>query len=137
MCACSCASVAAIFVAVDQDVTQIIVQAELQQMVTGGCDRPSVLVVVVYDQAMGFCAVPEFAVMVGAASGAILHSVHIIVVVNHFVQECGTDLFDGTGKGTGSNIYFVGRALLADPGVIPEGEMPITFWSALDSYSWA
>jgi hypothetical protein len=132
----SCDSVAAVFVAVDQDVTQVIVQAELQETVTGTCDCPSVLVVMIHDQTMSFCAVPEFAVVVSASTGTILDSQNVIVVMNHFVKQGGTDFFDGTGKGTGSNIYFVGSALLADPGVIPQGEVAVGLRCRLDSYSW-
>ena len=54
----------------------------------------------IYNQTVGFCTVPETAVVVCAASGAILHSVHIIVVMHHFVQQSGTDFFDGAGKST-------------------------------------
>ena len=132
MCACSCASVAAIFVAVDQDVTQVIVQAELQETVAGACDGPSVLVVVDHDQTMFYGTVPESAVVVSTSTGTILDTIDIAVVVHHLMQQCGADFFNGTGQGTGSNVDLVGGALLADPGVIPQGEMAVGLRSGLD-----
>ena len=120
MCAGSCDSVAAVFIAVDQDVTQVIIQAELQETVAEGCDRPSVFLVVVYDQAVILCAVTESAVVVCASSGAVLDSQEVIMVVHHLMQQCGTDFFDGTGKSTGTDVDFVGGTLLADPRVIPQ-----------------
>ena len=38
----SCDSEATVFVAIDQNVTQVIVQAELQETVTRACDCPSI-----------------------------------------------------------------------------------------------
>ena len=81
---------------------------------------------------MGFCAVPEFAVMVGAASGAILHSVHIIVVVNHFVQQSGSNPFDGAGERSGADVDFVRAADLGDPSVFPQREVTVGFRGGLD-----
>ena len=86
MRACSCASVAAVFVAVDQDVTQVIVQAELQETVTGTCDGETILGVMIHDQSVSFSAVLEFPVVVGASSGTILDAVHKAVVVHHLMQ---------------------------------------------------
>lgn len=137
MCAGPCDSEAAVLVAVDENITQVIVQAELQEAVTGACDGPSILFVMIYDQTMSHSAVPESAVMVGASTGTVLDTLNVIMIVHHLMQQCGTDFFDGTSQGTGSNVDLMGGTFLADPGVIPEGEMPITFWSALDSYSWA
>ena len=96
VCAGACDSVASILVAVDQNVAQIVIQAELQEAVARACDCPSVLVVMIHDQTMSFSTVTETAVVVGASSGAVLDSQNVIVVVHHLVQQCGTDLFDGT-----------------------------------------
>ena len=85
MCTGACDSIAAILVAVDQNVTQIIVQAKLQETVTGACDCPSVLVVVAHDQTMGFCAVTETAVVVGTSSGAVLDAVYEAVIMYHLM----------------------------------------------------
>ena len=132
MCAGSCDSVAAVFIAVDQDVTQVVVQAELQEAVAGACDRPSVFLVVFYDQAVILCAVTESAVVVCASSGAVLDSQEVIMVVHHLMQQCGTDFLNGTGECTGANVDLVGCALLADPGVLTKGEVAISFGSGLD-----
>ena len=86
MCAGSCNPETAVFIPVDQDVPKIVVNAEAKQIVTGMGDGPTVFVVVVYDQTVSFCAVPEFAVMVGAASGAILDTLNVIVIMYHFVE---------------------------------------------------
>ena len=137
MCAGSCDSETAVFVAVDQNVTQVIVHAELQETVTGACDGPSVLVVMIHDQTMSFCTVTEATVVVSSSTGTVLDTQNVIVVVHHLVKQRGADFFNGPGQGTGSDVDLVCGTLLADPGVITQGEMPITFWSALDSYSWA
>ena len=125
MCAGSCDSVATVLVAIDKDVTQVIVQAELKQSVAGMCDGPSVLVMMIYDQSMILGAVTESAVVVSPATGTVLDAQNVIMVVHHLMQQCGTNLFDGTGQSTGTNIDLMGGTLLADPGVIPKGEMPI------------
>ena len=86
MCACSCDSVSAVFVPVDKNVAQVIVQAELKQHVTRTCDGPSVFVMMSNDQSVIFSAVLEFPVVVGASSGTILDAVHKAVVVHHLMQ---------------------------------------------------
>ena len=132
MCTGSGDPEAAVLVAIDEYVTQVIVQAELQKTVTGTCDCPSVLVVMIHDQTMGFCAVPESAVVVSTSTGTVLDTIDVAVVVHHFMKQRSTDLFDGTGQGTCSNVDLVGSALLADPGVIPEGEMAVGLRGGLD-----
>ena len=72
MCAGARDSVAAVFITIDKNVAQIVVQAELQQTVAGACDGPAVFLVVIHDQTVIFCAVPESAVVVSAPTGAIL-----------------------------------------------------------------
>ena len=104
MCAGACDSVAAVLVAVNENVTQIVVHAELQETITGACDCPSILFVMIYDQTMSHSAVPESAVVVSTATGAVLDAQNIIMVVHHLMQQCGTNLFDGTGQGTGTKI---------------------------------
>ena len=125
MCAGSCDSVAAVFIAVDQDVTQVIVQAELQETVTGACDGPSIFLVVFYDQAVILCAVSKSAVVVCASSGAVLDAQEVIMVVHHLMQQCGTDFLNGTGECTCANVDLVGCALLADPGILTQGEVAV------------
>ena len=97
MCTGSGDSEFTILIAIDEYVTQVIVQAELKQTVTGVCDSPSVLVMMIYDQAMGMGTVAESAVVVSTATGAVLDSQNVIMVVHHLMQQCGTNLFDGTG----------------------------------------
>ena len=128
MCAGFCDPVTAVFVAVDENVTQLIVQAELEQDIAGTGNRPAVFVMMIHDKSMSFGAVPEFPVVIRPASGAVLDTQNVIVVVHHFVELGGGDFLDGAGQGTGSNVDLVGSALLADPRVIPKGEMTISLW---------
>ena len=79
MCTRACDSVAPMFVAVDENVTQVIVQAELQKAVARACDCPSVLVVMIHDQTMSFGTVPESPVMVGTSTGAVLNVIDVIM----------------------------------------------------------
>ena len=118
-------SVAAVFVAVYENVTQVIVQAELQKTVTGACDCETVLGVMIHNQTMCFCAVTETAIVVSTSTGTVLDSQNVIVVVHHLMQQCGADLFDGASQGTCSDVDLMGGTLLADPGIIPQGEVAL------------
>lgn len=132
MCTRAWDSVAPIFVAVDQNVAKIIIQAELQKTVTGACDCETVLGVMIHNQTMCFCAVTETAIVVSTSTGTVLDSQNIIVVVHHLMQQCGADFFNGAGKGTCSDVDFMGGTLLADPGIIPQGEVAIGSGRGLD-----
>lgn len=132
----SCDLVAAVFVAVDENVGQIVVQAELQQMVAGACDRPAVFVMMFHKETMCDGAVPESSVVVCPSSAAILNAINVIVVMYHLMQQCGADVFNGSCQGSGAQINFVGRAVLADPGIISEREMPIGLGCGLDGDRW-
>ena len=123
---------AAVFVAVQQNVSQIILQDEFQKLVTGGGVRPSVFVGVGDNQATGFSGVPEAAVVVGVAPAAILNPLHMVVVVNHLVEQGGGYLFDGTGQGSSSDVDLVGSAQLGHPGIFPEGEVTVGLGGGLD-----
>ena len=137
MCSSSCDPETAVLIAVDKNVAQIIVQAELKQIVTGMGNSPSVLVMVFHNQAMGMGAVSESPVMVSTATGTVLNTQDVIMVVHHFMQQCGTDLFDGTGQSTGTNVDLMCGTLLADPGIIPEREMPVGLWRGLNCDGWS
>ena len=132
MCAGACGSETAVFVAVDENVAQVIVQAELQEAIAGACDCPSVLVVVAHDQTMFYGTVPESAVVVGTPTGTVLDAQNVIVVVHHLMKQRGADFLDGTGQGTGSDVDLMCGTLLADPGVIPEGEVTVGLGRGLD-----
>ena len=83
MCAGSCDAERGKLVPVDENVRQVIVQAELEQGIVGTGDRPAVLVMMIHDQTMGFCAVPEFTVMVGTTPGTVLDTFDVIMVMYH------------------------------------------------------
>ena len=123
---------AAVFVAVQQNVGQVILQDELQKLVTGGGVRPAVFVGVGDNQATGFGGVPETAVVVCAATGAVLYAVDEVVVVNHLVEQGGGNLFDGAGQGSGSDVDLMGSAQLGHPGIFPEGEVTVGLGGGLD-----
>ena len=86
MCAGACNSVAAVLVAVDENVTQIIVQTELQETVTRACDGETILGMMIHNQTMRFSTVTESAVVVGSSTGTVLNTLDVIVVVHHFVK---------------------------------------------------
>ena len=132
VCAGSCDPETTAFVPVNENVTQIIVQAELQQAVAGRCDRPSVFFMMIHKKAMFLCAVPKFPIVVSTATAAILDSCHKIMVVNHFVQQCGGNVFDGTCQRTCTDVDLVKCSTFGDPGVITEGEVSISLWRGLD-----
>ena len=132
MCAGSGDSVTAVFVPVDENVGQVIVQAELQYGIAGTCDRPSVLVVVTYDQTVCYCAVPKSPIVICPTPGTVLDTDDEIVVMNHLMEQRSTDVLDGSSKGSCANVDLMACAVLADPGVIPEGEVAVGFRSGLD-----
>ena len=81
---------AAELVSVQEDVAQFVLQNHFQEVIARSGDCPTILVVVIDNQTMSQGCISELAVMVGVASAAILNALHIIVVVNHLMQEgCG------------------------------------------------
>ena len=84
------------------------------------------------NQTMSQGCISELAVVVGVASAAILNALHIIVVVNHFVQQRGSNLFDGSGQCSGADVDFVRAADLGDPSVFPQREVTVGFRGGLD-----
>ena len=112
MCACSCDPIGAVFVSVDQNVAQLIVQTELQEAVTGGSMRPTVFVAVVHAQAARFGGFLESLVVVGVTPAAILDTVLIVEVMYHFMQQRGSDFFDGSCQRSCTDVDFVRCAKL-------------------------
>ena len=123
---------AAVLVAIQQNVGQVVLQNHFQKLVAGSGVRPSVLFGVGDNQATGFGCIPELAVVVGVAPAAILNPVDMVVVVYHLMQQSGGDLLDGAGQGSGSDVDFVGAAELGDPSVLPEGEVAVCLGGGLD-----
>ena len=107
-------------VSVDQDVAQVIVQTELQKAVTGTCDCPTVFVVMIDNQASRLSRVPKLAVVVGITAAAILDTLHMVVVVNHFMQQRGGNLFNGSCQCSGTDVDFMGCTQFGDPCVFPQ-----------------
>ena len=119
-------------VAIQQNISQVILQNHFQKLVAGACDRPAVLVVVVNDQTVGEGCIPELSVVVGVASGTILNAVNMVVIVYHFMQKGGCHFFDGSGKCACADVDFVGASHFGNPGIFSQGEMAIGFWGGLD-----
>ena len=60
---------------IDNNIGQVVLQNERQKVITWTGNRPTVLVIVIHDQTACSGCVPEFAVVVGVASAAILNAV--------------------------------------------------------------
>ena len=119
-------------IAIQENVCQVILQNHFEKLVAGAGDRPSILVMVIHNQAMGFGCVPELSVVVGVASAAILDPIHMVVIVNHFMQQCGGDFLNGSREGSSTNVDFMGSTQLGNPGVFSQGEMTIGFGGGLN-----
>ena len=107
MCAGAGYAITEEFISVYQNVAQVVVQTKLQEAVTGTGDCPSVFVVVINYQASRLSCVPKLAVVVGITAAAILDALHMVVVVNHFMQQCGGNLFDGSCQCSGADVDFM------------------------------
>ena len=123
---------AAELVPIDKNVAQLVLQNHFQKLVARTGDRPTILVMVIDNQAMGEGCISELAVVVGVASAAILNTIHIIVVVNHLMQEGCGNLFDGAGQRSCSDVDFVSAADLGNPGVLSQREVSVSLWRGLD-----
>lgn len=71
----------------NQDISQSGFQNEVQQVITGMGDSPTIFGVVFYNQTMGFGNGFEALVMVQIASAGIFDSVDTAVIVGHFMQK--------------------------------------------------
>ena len=75
---------------IDENVCQVVLQNKLQEVITGTGNRPTVFLVMIHDQTVCGGCIPELAVVVGVTTAAILNALHMVVVVNHLMQEgCG------------------------------------------------
>ena len=103
-----------------------------QEVIAGCGDRPTIFLVVIHDQTVSFGGIPKLAVVVGVASAAILNPIHMVVIVNHFVQKGCCHFFNGAGQCSGADVDFVSTADLGNPGVLSQREVSIGFWRGLD-----
>ena len=108
------------FVSVYQNVAQVVVQTELQEAVTGTCDCPTVFVVMIDNQASCLCRISKLAVVVSVTAAAILDALHMVVVVNHFMQQRGGNLFNGSCQCSGADVDFVSCTQFGDPCILPQ-----------------
>ena len=120
MCTGACNLKAGELIAVNQNVGQFIVQAELQESITGGSMTPAVFIRMGNNQTTLFCCCFESFVVVGIAPAAILNPVDIIMVVYHLMQQCGGNFFNRAGQCTSSDIDFMGCTVFGKPCIIPK-----------------
>jgi hypothetical protein len=72
-------------VAIDEDISQAVLQNEVQEGITGGGVRPSIPIAVGYTKTVLFGRLFETPVMIGVAAGTVLYTKGVIIVVNHLV----------------------------------------------------
>lgn len=132
MCACSCDLIAAVLVAVNQNVAQVIVQTELKQTVAGACDRPAVFGVVLYIQPVFFGTISETSVVVGVAPAAILYAHLMVVVVNHLMEEGCGNFLNRAGQSSSPNVNLMAYSVLGNPSIVTKREMSVGFRGGLD-----
>ena len=121
-----------VLVPVNQNVSESMLQHKVKKSVSGGGMRPPVFVTALYDKSSGFGCFLEPFVVIGAAPAAILDTLLVVVVVDHLMEQSGGDRFDGTGQSPRSNVDFVGSSQLGDPGIFPQGKVPIGSGGGLD-----
>ena len=132
MSACSSDLETAELIPIDKNVAQFVLQNHFQEVIAWSCDCPTILVMVIDNQAMGESCVSELPIVVGVASAAVLNTLHIVVVVNHLVKKGGCHFLNGSGEGSCSDVDFVSTADLGNPGVLSQGEVSISLGSGLD-----
>lgn len=120
-------------VAGDEDIAQIVFEHKGQQLVIWLSDCPAVFFVMAHRQTMALSNLLEALVVVGIAPTCVLDSVDMAVVMNHFVKQRRTDIFDRSCKRASPDVYFVAAAHDRDPCVVSHGEVPICSWRGLDS----
>ena len=135
MSTCASDLEAAELVPIDKNVAQLVLQNHFQKLVARTGDRPTILVMVIDNQAMSQGCISELAVVVGIASAAMLNTIHMVVVVHHLVQQGGCHFLNGSGEGSCSDVDFVGGSQLGNPGVLSQGEVSVGFWRGMDGDS--
>ena len=93
-----------------QNVSQAVLQDEVEQLITGRGARPSIFLAVFYNQTMSFGRFLKVFVVIGVAAAAILNPIFIVVVVYHFVKKGSSYIFNWPCKRSSSDIDFVGSA---------------------------
>jgi hypothetical protein len=67
---------------------------------------------VINDQTSTFGGILEALVVVGVPSAAILHSLLIVEIMHHFMQQCGGNLLNGSCQCACADVDFMGCAKL-------------------------
>ena len=121
-----------VFVSSDENVCQAVFQNEVQQIIAGSGEGPAIFRVMLYDQSMGFRFSLKPFVVIGPPSGSVLDAMHIAVQVDHFMEQCGADILNGSCQGSSAYVDLMGTAIGRNPGIFSQGEMAVCSGSALD-----
>ena len=132
MGSCSSNLETCVLISVQENISQSILQYKLQEAVRGSGFRPAIFLVMVNQKPMRFSRSLETLVVVGSPSGTILHTQDVIVIVYHLMQKGGTHFLNGSCQGSSTNVDFMACPILTNPGVFPQGEMPIGSWGGLN-----
>ena len=115
---CACNLKTAELVSVYENIGKSVFDHKVQKGLRRFGVRPAVFVTVGNAKTVAFGASLESFVVVGVSSAAVLNSVFIIVIVNHFMEQSGGDLFNRSCDGASADVDFVALAVLGDPGVV-------------------
>ena len=128
---------AAKLISADQNVCQVILNHKVKQGFTGRGVRPSIFVATLYVQPSFLSRLTKGFVVVGVAATAILNAVHVVVIVNHFVEQGRAHILNGSCKCSCANVDFMRATQLGNPRIIIQGEMPIGSWRGLNGDGWS
>ena len=121
-----------VFIPVQENISQTILQDKLQETVRRGGSCPAIFLIMVNQKPMCFSRSLEMLVVVGSPSGTILHTLDVIVVVYHLMQKSGTHFLNGSCQGSSTNVDFMGSSQFGNPGVFSQGEVSISSWGGLN-----
>lgn len=121
-----------VFVSSDENVCQTVFQNEVQQIIAGTGEGPTVFGMVLDNQSMGFRLSLKPLVVIGPPSGSVLDAMHIAVQVDHLMEQSCTDILNGSCQSPCAYVDLMGTAIGRNPGILSQGEMAVCSGSALD-----
>ena len=121
-----------LLVSVYQNLGESESQAELKKLVTRRGVRISVFFAMGDYQSARFGGILESSVVVCIAATAILNAVFVVVIMNHFMEQCGGYFLNGSGQGSCTNVDFMGSTNLGNPGVFSQREVSVSLGGGLD-----
>jgi hypothetical protein len=123
---------AAELVPIEKNVGQVVLQNDFQKVIAGSGDCPTILVVVIHDQTVSLGGIPELAVVVGVASGAILNAVNMVSLAEAMAyQEMGEP--EAARESLQYYAGYLQKAYLDVPGLVERLDLidpsPENYWS--------